>query len=373
MTVDLSKTDPSQAAITESKWMLCGFLEQGTPLREIPIDQSPFRIGRRPDINLTLPSKSISKLHAEILVAGDGLFLRDAGSTNGTFVNGQRVMQPVPVGENDRIQFADVEFRIGRRQKAEFGQTIQLPSFESAWTMTQFGRLLDERAVIPFYQPLVRLSDLETRGYEVLARSNVPGLENPLEMFKTASRLSLQAELSELCREVGVEQAYLLPGQPDLFVNTHPDEMIEADLILSLQRLRRAAPTQLLTIEIHEGAITEIDSMRDFRTALKDLNMGLAYDDFGAGQARLLDLVEVPPDVLKFDIKMIRGIHVASAQRQQMLSTLVQMVNDFGIATLAEGIECAEEADTCRQMGFEFAQGFHFGRPAPAATFRADA
>jgi EAL domain-containing protein (putative c-di-GMP-specific phosphodiesterase class I) len=90
----------------------------------------------------------------------------------------------------------------------------------------------------------------------------------------------------------------------------------------------------------------------------------LAYDDFGAGQARLVELVEVPPDYLKFDLKLVHCIDHATNERQRMLASLVQMVRELGIAALAEGVETSEEHEICRQMGFQYAQGFFFGRPA---------
>ena len=53
------------------------------------------------------------------------------------------------------------------------------------------------------------------------------------------------------------------------------------------------------------------------------------------------------------------------AKHQQMLAQLVKMLCDFGIAPLAEGVECREEGETCNQLGFQYAQGFFYGRPRP--------
>ncbi len=105
--------------------------------------------------------------------------------------------------------------------------------------------------------------------------------------------------------------------------------------------------------------------MRALGEALRSLNIQLAYDDFGAGQARLVDLIEVPPDYLKFDICLVRDIHKGTDQRRQMLETLVRMAHDLGVAVLAEGIECQEEGEICAQLGFDFAQGYYYGKPAP--------
>ncbi len=52
-----------------------------------------------------------------------------------------------------------------------------------------------------------------------------------------------------------------------------------------------------------------------------------------------------------------------------MLRALVKLVVDMDIVAIAEGIECQEEADACAKVGFEFVQGYHFGRPSPAVVF----
>jgi EAL domain-containing protein (putative c-di-GMP-specific phosphodiesterase class I) len=149
-------------------------------------------------------------------------------------------------------------------------------------------------------------------------------------------------------------------------LNTHPRELADPKLLVSLRNLREQSPGQPLTLEVHESAVTGPEMMKDLRAALKELDVKLAYDDFGAGQDRLLDLAEVPPDYLKFDARLIRDIHLASPSRQQMVSVLVKLVRDLQIAPLAEGVETREESDACQALGFEYAQGYFYGRPAPA-------
>jgi EAL domain-containing protein (putative c-di-GMP-specific phosphodiesterase class I) len=48
-----------------------------------------------------------------------------------------------------------------------------------------------------------------------------------------------------------------------------------------------------------------------------------------------------------------------------MVSTFVKAAQNLGVDTVAEGIECSNEAETCQQLGFNFAQGFFYGRPLP--------
>ena len=79
-------------------------------------------------------------------------------------------------------------------------------------------------------------------------------------------------------------------------------------------------------------------------------------------EARLLELVEVPPDIIKFDIGLIHGLACSSGLRQ-LVSSLVRMVREVGVTTLAEGVETPEQAAICQEIGFQLAQGFFFGPP----------
>ncbi len=201
-------------------------------------------------------------------------------------------------------------------------------------------------------------------AYEVLGRSRILGLHTPREMFATASQLNLEAELSRVMRRRGVEVAQRFPDSVQLFVNTHPCEVDDPELLNSLHQLRESCPSQPMMLEIHESTVTSPEAIGRLRAELLELNMGLAFDDFGAGQARLLELAEVKPDCLKFDMKLIQGIHSAPKEKQDVVAMLVRMSNDIGVQSLAEGVESAEDDETLRQMGVQLGQGFYYGRPA---------
>jgi hypothetical protein len=93
----------------------------------------------------------------------------------------------------------------------------------------------------------------------------------------------------------------------------------------------------------------------------------LAYDDFGSGQARLKELFEVPPDVLKFDLKFVQGLPFTTAQHRATIQSLIRIVKDLNVVPLAEGVETVDEASVCFDLGFELAQGYLFGRAEAAS------
>ena len=120
-----------------------------------------------------------------------------------------------------------------------------------------------------------------------------------------------------------------------------------------------------LVLEIHEASVTNRTVMRELSAAVKDLEIELAFDDFGSGQARLAELIESRPDYVKFDISLIHAIDQADEARRRMIKSLVGMVRDLDIRALAEGIETSSEAEACEEIGFDLAQGYFFGRPTP--------
>jgi EAL domain-containing protein (putative c-di-GMP-specific phosphodiesterase class I) len=351
----------------DATWQLSGQLSADAPVRAVRVEGLQFFVGRNSKASLTIPSPTVSNFHAALRVENGVLYVKDMGSTNGTFINGQRIEGEFSVSSGDLLQFAEVVFRVGLESGRHDMKTIAGDSSDRALALIQFDKLMSERAVVPHFQPIVDLRALQCDAYEILGRSRLFGLATPHAMFSAAAVLDLEAELSRLMRSVGLTTAAALPGTPILFANTHPAELNEQGLLeFSLRELRELNPGARIVLEIHEAAVTCVKQMRELRALLNDLDIGLAYDDFGAGQARLVELGDVPPDYLKFDIELIHEIDHASPERQRMLASLVAIVKDLGIASLAEGIETPAEHDVCRQMGFEFGQGYYYGKAALA-------
>jgi len=360
-------------------WHLESHVEGGRQLRRVRVHPLPFRIGRRPGLELVLSAESVSKTHAEIYWADDGLHLRDLDSTNGTFLNRQAI-KDAALKEGDILHFADFEFRLAQQvdQEDVAGQdgedeppTVSLGHQELPGKFVQGTRelkeLLRDRAVITVFQPIVLLPKGTVVAYEALGRGRHPGLpEGPSELFKIAESIGLEVELSRLFRWKAVDLVRYRTGLPKLFLNTHPSELAEPGLLESLKELREMAPWLNLALEIHEGVLADAASIAELRSRLSAIQIGLAYDDFGAGQARLLELGEAPPNYLKFDMRFVSGIDHAPTSKRRLLTSLIGMARDLLMKTVAEGIETPGEAEVCSKLGFTHAQGFHFGRPIPA-------
>ncbi|OZG72380.1 hypothetical protein BTA51_16765 [Hahella sp. CCB-MM4] len=359
------------------RWFLECYSKDKGQIERVPLRQFPVTIGRGDDADITLNSTDVSRVHAELSLQGDELWVRDLGSTNGTFVNHERISGPTKIQNDDVVHFAHVEARVIDEDSftGDVSNITMMMSCDLSTNIPLGSRhlksLLENAQVTPLYQPIVT-PDGQHFAYELLGRGAHPELlPNPGALFHIAESINKAVELSELFRQTGLNDANSNSLPKPLFVNTHPHEMQDQDRLLKcLAEGREAFPDLHLVIEIHEQAVTDIKAMQHLAEEIKAMGCGLAYDDFGAGQARLLELTEAPPEVVKFDIALIRNIHRATLQKQEMLEMLVAMVQKMGIKALAEGVSCPEEAEICQRIGFDLIQGFAFGFPYPLTEWR---
>ncbi|MCW5632207.1 MAG: EAL domain-containing protein [Rubrivivax sp.] len=365
------------------RWFLEGVAADGShTVHEVAV--VPFRVGREATNELALQAPGMSRQHAVIVATEDGrLRLTDLGSTNGTYVNRVRLAAARVLEENDVIHFGNAEFRLGVLGDSSLPTTLTggdrtmiapagaVLSGHFVPHEKQLRELLAGTGLGGAVQPIVRAQGGERFALELLGRSSHPDLPaSPVHLFALAARMGREAELSTAFRNHGVRTvAQLAPGTT-LFVNTHPQETFDPAFLEALSKLPHEGLDVDLVIEVHETAVMEVERMRELAARLADLKVRFAYDDFGAGQARLNELAEVPAHFVKFDFGLVHGLHEASTAKQKLVADLVRMVKGLGSMALAEGVETDAEAEVCRQIGFDLLQGYLTGRPAPLDSLR---
>ena len=350
----------------EGSWVLVRSNADGNSSHRLNVVGPTFSVGRHPSNSLCLSDSTVSGRHAEILTINKDLFVRDLNSTNGTLLNGRRIQHLTGLRSGDVLHFGSVMYTLQSSTDECTSSTVTADVSADALAQLQFDKLLRRPAVRPYFQPIVRLSDAARVGFEVLSRSYLLGLETPEKMFRVAASRNVEAELSQICRTEGLRIGESLP-QTQFYLNTHPAEIGGTELFSSLERLRSEFPELQIMLEVHEGAAASGTLLKEIRRVTRELKMGLAYDDFGAGQARVQELFEVPPDVLKFDVRFVHGLPFTTPQHRGTIQSLIRIVKDLNVVPLAEGIETVDEASVCFELGFELAQGFLFGRAETVA------
>ena len=127
-------------------------------------------------------------------------------------------------------------------------------------------------------------------------------------------------------------------------------------------------PAGHLVFEITETAVADdLDAARRFATRMRALGCGIALDDFGVGHGSFTYLRHLPVDYLKIDIQFVRDLLV-DAEDLQVVMAIISVARQFGLETIAEGVEDQATLDELSRCGVDYAQGYHVGAPMPLAS-----
>ena len=359
-------------------WYLEGYFTGDGLIHRQPIQSSPFILGREEHVDLSISGGSISRRHAQIHINAAEVMIEDLGSKNGTYVNHGRISVPTPLQHGDIVHLGDIEMRLMHANKARDelqgeSTVIVTPGLSNKFPYgaKELEEIIDSELITAAFQSIVYHDNSGAYGYESLGRGTSDLLPaSPGALFEVAESVGLEIKLSELMRNKGVELAAQLGLKGPIFINTHPNELINPDALLaSIHLMRQKFPNADVLLEIHEQAITNVDAIKAIKAELRTMDIMIAYDDFGVGQSRLLELVEATPDVLKFDMMLTQNIHLAGPGKLELVKQLHDLARNLNIKTLAECVSQSEEYEVCKTIGFDYYQGYFFDEPRYPSDF----
>jgi PAS domain S-box-containing protein len=266
------------------------------------------------------------------------------------------------------VVFSDITDRKARELQAS--RAIE----ELAWV----GRIrdaLDEDRLVLYAQPIIDVISGETVQHELLVRMVGPAGEviQPGAFLPVAEQHGLIAEIDKRVLEMALP--FAAAGHP-IEVNLSADSISDPSLFeLVDQRLRahRIDP-QNVVIEITETALIQNEAVAQaFIENVRRLGCGVALDDFGTGYGSFRYLKQLPVTLLKIDQEFVRDLDgAASDVNRHVIKAIVALAKGMGQKTVGEGIETSSMFEILRELGVDYAQGYHFAHPAPAGEiFRA--
>ncbi len=210
------------------------------------------------------------------------------------------------------------------------------------------------------YQPIHRLADGGPAGVEALARFPDRDERPPCDWFNEAAALGVGLELELAAVRAALLGVAYLPGDIYCAINVAPATILSG----ALTAILADAPPGRIVLEVTEHA--EVESYASLREALAPLRsrVRVAVDDVGAGYAGLRHILDLEPDILKLDMGLTRDVHVDPARRA-LIAAMVDFAGGICCRIVAEGVESAEEAAVLRELGVDYAQGWHYSKPMP--------
>jgi diguanylate cyclase (GGDEF)-like protein/PAS domain S-box-containing protein len=230
--------------------------------------------------------------------------------------------------------------------------------------------------IMPFYQPKVVLASGAIGGFEALLRWQHPrgGIQSPEKIAPAFNDTELGTAIGERMRSCVLKDmrrwldAGLTIGR--VAINASAAEFRRGDYAERvLEELRRAGvPTRCLEVEVTESVFLG-SSTQLVEGALRTLSaegITIALDDFGTGYASLSHLKRFPVNTLKIDRTFVSGLE-SDAGDAAIVKAVLSLGHNLGIEVVAEGVETAFQASLLQRMSCDLVQGYHFGRPMPAA------
>jgi EAL domain-containing protein (putative c-di-GMP-specific phosphodiesterase class I) len=113
--------------------------------------------------------------------------------------------------------------------------------------------------------------------------------------------------------------------------------------------------TETVYVSTLEGNTMDLDRLRS-------MGVRISLDDFGTGYSSLSYLKRLPADAIKIDKSFVRGLG-EDVEDTAIVGMVVELAHTFGMEAIAEGVETEAQAELLREMGCDFAQGFHISKP----------
>lgn len=271
-----------------------------------------------------------------------------------------------------------------------FGQAMRRQVVERLSTEHALHRALDRRELSLHYQPVVDVARASAVGVEALIRWHHPdhGLMAPDRFIAVAEESGLIIPigawvLEEACRQLrdwrphaelvgawgAAADAPPVTGAPaSVEVNLSARQIDHPELVRTVERILASTglPPERLTLEITESALMrDAVSALGVLRALKSLGVALAIDDFGTGYSSLSYLQRFPLDILKVDRSFVDELE--RQEGREIVAAVTNLAHALGLAVVAEGVERPTQLEALSELGCDYAQGYLFSRPVPAA------
>lgn len=223
------------------------------------------------------------------------------------------------------------------------------------------------------YQPIVRLSNGEIRGFEALIRWNRPGfgLIRPLEFIQVAEESGLIVPMGlwvmrEACRTLSEwHQKYPREERLRVSVNLSARQFSQTDLVEQVASIFAETETwpSSLLLEITETvSMEDVDRTIAILNELAMLGVRASIDDFGTGFSSLSHLHRLPAQMLKIDRSFVSRMDEDRDSRA-IVMTIINLAEDLGMDVVAEGVETEMQAELLRGYDCKYGQGFFFSMP----------
>lgn len=221
------------------------------------------------------------------------------------------------------------------------------------------------------FQPIVRAQDGTCNHYEALVRLSEGGrLHGPAEFIPAAERVGLIHQIDLWVVEAAMDRLAALPPAENpisLSINLSTHAFRNPDLMPLLERkleMTGLSPRRLMFEITETSAVTQLAQTRKLVERMRAIGCRFALDDFGSGFSTFSYLKHFPVDLLKIDGGFV--VNMLNDETDELLvRSMVGLAHSLGKRVVAEFVENEATAQRLREIGADYLQGYHLGKPQP--------
>ena len=280
--------------------------------------------------------------------------------------------------KEELIRFSDMAThcakREGKNQFKFFDLDMERMFVKQLTMQTKLSSALQNSNFRLFFQPQFDIKTTNLRGFEALIRWNDSELGNvsPSVFIPLAEENGLILPIGTWVLETAVKT--LKKWQTEfnfegiISVNISPIQLNHPLFIFDLKHLIKSTGVnpEFLEIEITEGImIHNVAETIEILCEIKNLGLKISLDDFGTGYSSLNYLQKLPLNTLKIDKSFINDITASNGVQANITSSIISMVTNMGLETIAEGVEHQNQLSVLESFKCDIVQGFFSGKPMP--------
>lgn len=264
----------------------------------------------------------------------------------------------------------------GRHRFAVFDEHLHKEAMQLMELESDLRRAIARNEFVPFFQPVVRLSDRATVGYEALLRWQHPerGLLAPGDFLAVAEETGAAEQIDWQMFERTFEVAApLLTGETGFVAINVSGRHFRAEALnenlLALVRKHGIKP-ECVRIEVTERMLIDNPpAAKRLLDAMRAHGIGVSLDDFGTGYSSLSYLHQYPVQTLKIDRSFVAEMGSEKSGSTAIVRAILALAGALGMQVIAEGIETEAQHRILTQLGCQLGQGFLYARPQPAQVW----
>ncbi|MFV0519839.1 MAG: EAL domain-containing protein [Lachnospirales bacterium] len=225
---------------------------------------------------------------------------------------------------------------------------------------------LFEKELLDFvFQPIVDARTYNIFAYEALMRPQSKIINSPLLLLQLAKDEYKLANLERIVFKIVLEK---INANKDKFKDSYIFINSIANQVLSNEELHNynlkyPGIFEKIFIEVTEQEHVSEQVLSDKTNNFRKYGCSIALDDYGAGYSNEFTLLSGLYDIIKIDMKLIRGIDT-DPKRQEIISSLIKVAKISNFKVLAEGVEFEDEARVLKTLGVDYFQGYYFAKPS---------